>query len=132
VSSQTQSNIEIVQGVYDAYGSKDVDALMAPLHDDFQISASDPLPWGGRFKGRDGMMEFIGKISSFIDSRVDVDEMVEAGDHVIAIGRSAGTIKATGKEYAVRLVDVCEIRDGKVLSIDIYLDTPAILAALAE
>src|SRR4051794_30607800 len=109
VSSQTQSNIEIVQAIYDAYGTKNVDALLAPLHDDFQISASDPLPWGGTFNGRDGMMEFIGKISSFIDSRVDVDEMVEAGDHVIAIGRSAGTIKATGKEYSVRLVDVCQI-----------------------
>ncbi len=131
MSSQTQSNIEIVEAIYVAYGTKDVDALLSPLHDDFQISASDPLPWGGRYSGREGMMEFIGKISSYIDSRVDVDEMVDAGDHVIAIGQSAGTIKATGKEYSVRLVDVCQIRDGKILSIDIYLDTPAILAELA-
>lgn len=78
------------------------------------------------------MMEFIKKISSYVDSVVEVDELVEAGDHVIAIGRSAGTIKSSGKDYAVRLIDVVQLRDGKILSIDIYLDTPAILALLDE
>ena len=125
-------NIEIIERVYDAYASRDVEGLLAILDEDFEIRASEPLPWGGSFKGKDGMMEFIQRISSHVESIVDVDEMFEAGDHVIAIGRSSGKINATGEPYAVRLVDVCELRDGKILSIHIYLDTPAMLDALGQ
>lgn len=75
-------NVEIIQRIYDAYESQNVDELLAPLHEDFEIRASDELPWGGSFKGTDGMMEFIQKISSHVQSIVDVDELVEAGNHV--------------------------------------------------
>lgn len=123
-------NLETMRRIYDAYANRDVEGLLAPLSDDFQITQSDRLPWGGTYKGRDGMMEFIKQISSHVDSVVDVEEMIEAGDHVIMIGRSRGTIKATGQPYEVRLVDICQLRDGQVLRIDIYLDTPALLAML--
>jgi uncharacterized protein len=125
-------NVEIIEGVYEAYASRDVEGLLGSLHEDFEIRASEPLPWGGSFHGKDGMMEFIGRISSHVQSRVDVDELVEAGDHVIAIGWSAGKVNATGEEYSVRLIDVCELRDGKILSIHIYLDTPAMLKKLGQ
>jgi ketosteroid isomerase-like protein len=125
-------NVEIMERVYEAYASRDVDGLLGSLHEDFEIRANEPLPWAGSFRGRDGMMEFIGRITSHVDSRVDVDEMVEAGDHVIAIGWSAGKVNATGEEYSVRLIDVCELRDGKILSIHIYLDTPAMLEKLGQ
>jgi ketosteroid isomerase-like protein len=119
-----------MERVYEAYANRDVEGLLGSLHEDFEIRASEPLPWGGSFRGKDGMMEFIGLITSHVQSRVDVDEMVEAGDHVIAIGWSAGKVVATGEEYSVRLVDVNELRDGKILSIQIYLDTPAMLEKL--
>jgi ketosteroid isomerase-like protein len=125
-------NVQLIEGVYEAYASRDVEGLLGSLHEDFEIRASEPLPWGGSFKGKDGMMEFIGRISSHVQSRVDVDELVEAGDHVIAIGWSAGKVTATGEEYSVRLIDVCELRDGKILSIHIYLDTPAMLEKLGQ
>lgn len=120
-------NQEIMRGLYAAYASRDPDALLGSLAEDFEIYQSELLPWGGRYKGRDGMMEFVKGITTHIDSVVDVEEMVEAGDHVIVLGRSTGKIKATGEDYSVRLVDVCELKDGKIKSIEIYLDMPAFL-----
>lgn len=131
VQTPAQQNMETVRGVYDAYETRDVDGLLASLDDEFEISQSDLLPWGGRYKGRDGMMEFIKSITTYVDSVVVVEEMFEAGDTVIVIGRSRGTVKSSGREYEVRLVDVCRLREGKLLSIDIYIDTPATLEALA-
>jgi ketosteroid isomerase-like protein len=131
VQTPAQQKMETVQGVYDAYAARDVDGLLAPLDDDFEIGQSELLPWGGRYKGRDGMMEFIKSITTYVDAVVVVEEMFEAGDHVIVIGRARGTVKSNGRQYDVRLVDVCQMRDGKLLSIDIYIDTPATLEALA-
>lgn len=120
-------NREIMRGIYAAYASRDANALLGPLAEDFEIYQSELLPWGGRYKGHDGMMEFVKGITTHIDSVVDVEEMIEAGDHMIVLGRSTGKIKATGEDYSVRLVDVCVLKDGKVKSIEIYLDMPAFL-----
>jgi len=120
-------NQEIMRVHVFAYASRDPDALLGSLAEDFEIYQSELLPWGGRYKGRDGMMEFVKGITTHIDSVVDVEEMFEAGDHVIVLGRSTGKIKATGEDYSVRLVDVCELKDGKIKSIEIYLDMPAFL-----
>lgn len=70
IISQTsaQQDRELVQSVYDAYANRDVDGLLGTLHDDFEMPATKELPWGGHFKGRDGMMEFVKKISSHVAS----------------------------------------------------------------
>lgn len=130
---QTASqNMETVRGVYKAYETRDVDGLLASLDDEFEVYQSELLPWGGRYKGRDGMMEYIKGISTYVESGVVVEEMFEAGGQVIVIGRSRGTVRSSGQPYEVRLVDVCRVREGKLLSLDIYTDTPAFLEALAE
>lgn len=131
VQTPAQQKMETVQRLYDAYAARDADGLLASLDDEFEISQSELLPWGGRYKGRDGMMEFIKSITTYVDAVVVVEEMFEAGDHVIVIGRARGTVKSNGRQYEARLVDVCHLRDGKFLSIDIYIDTPATLEALA-
>jgi ketosteroid isomerase-like protein len=105
---------------------------MAPLADDVEVYASEALPWGGTYNGRDGMMQFIQAITSHIDSVVVVEEMIEAGDHVIMVGRSKGTIKSSDEPYEVRLVDVVALRDGKIRKLHIFLDTPPVLEALAK
>jgi ketosteroid isomerase-like protein len=38
VRTPAQQNLETVQRVYDAYETRDVDGLLAPLDDDFEIS----------------------------------------------------------------------------------------------
>jgi ketosteroid isomerase-like protein len=127
-----QQNLETVRGIYDTYAARDVDGLLGLLHDEFEVSQSEELPWGGRYKGRDGMMEYIKGITTYVESNVAVDEMFAAGDRVIVIGRSHGNVKSSGRPYEARLVDVCRVQDGKVRNLDIYADTTAFLQALAE
>ena len=130
--TSAEQNLDTIRALYEAYASRDVEGLLALLDDEFEVRQSELLPWGGSYKGPDGMIEFIKNITSHIDSIVVVEEMVEAGDHVIVLGRSRGTIKSTGEEYEVRLVDVCRLREGKLLSLHIYLDMPAILEKLGQ
>jgi ketosteroid isomerase-like protein len=130
--TSAEQNLETVRALYAAYEARDVEGLLASLDDEFEVYQSELLPWGGTYKGPDGMIEFIKNITSHIDSIVVVEELVEAGDHVIMVGRSRGTITATGQPYEVRLVDVVRLREGKVLRLDIYLDTPAVLEAMGR
>lgn len=132
LQTSAQQNLEAVLSVYDAYAKKDPEAILAPLDDEFEFRQSELVPWGGSYRGRDGFMEFLGKITTHVDSVVEVEEVVEAGDHVVVIGRSKGTVKRSSRPFDVRAVHVWRLGEGKPLSLDVYLDTPAMLEALAR
>ena len=131
MAGSSQQNLEVAQAVYDAYESGNVPGLLALLHDDFELNVPDVLPWGGNYNGVPGFGEFMQKlVSAYKDPSIVVEEFVQAGDNIIMIGRSLGTFVKTGDRFEVRLVDVCRIRDGKLIGLDIYHDAPALLALL--
>lgn len=127
-----EQNLETLRSAYDAYANKDIESFLALLDDEFEFRQSELVPWGGSYRGREGMIEFLGTITAHVDSGVEVEEMVEAGEHVVAIGRSHGTVKSSGRPFDVRAVHVWKLRNGKLSSLDVYLDTPAMVEALAQ
>jgi uncharacterized protein len=123
-------NTDLVAGFYRAIAERDLDTALAMIDPSIRIRQTDELPWGGEYEGLDGYAEFFGKLLGTITSRVEVEEIFEAGDHVVEIGRTRGTVNATGATFDVREVHVWELRDGKAVSFHAYIDTPAMLAAL--
>ncbi|WP_179382496.1 nuclear transport factor 2 family protein [Streptomyces sp. SA15] len=124
------TNIDVVRSIYDAFGRKDIDGLMGLLDPTVEIYQTDQLPWGGRYRGLEGAQEFLGKLVSHIDSAVEPEELVEAGERVVEIGRSRGLVKGTGREFDVREVHVWELRNDKVVSFQSHIDTPEMLRVL--
>ena len=130
--TSTQQNLETLRSAYDAYANKDLESFLGLLDDEFEFRQSELVPWGGRYRRREGMIEFLGKIAAHVDSVVEVEEMVEAGEHAVVIGRSRGTVKSSGRPFDVRAVHVWKLRNGMLSSLDVYLDTPAMVEALAQ
>jgi hypothetical protein len=54
---------------------------------------------------------------------VAVDEILDAGDTVVALGRYHGTCKATGKAMDAQLAHVWRVADGKAVAFQQYTDT---------
>ena len=123
---------KLVASVYAAFTRGDVKALATLLHPRIQARQSPLLPWGGAFQGFQGMMRHVSALVQHLDWRVDVDEYVEAGDHVVVIGASRGTVRASGKPFDVRLVHVWSLKDGRVVRYESYIDTAKMLEALGE
>jgi ketosteroid isomerase-like protein len=65
-----------------------------------------------------------------VESRVDVDNIIDAGEHIVAVGHSRGRVKASGNAFEVAVVHVWTMRQGKALRFENYLDTPKMLRAL--
>jgi ketosteroid isomerase-like protein len=121
---------ELLERTYRAMGEGDVETVLALIDPSIAIEQAEELPWGGRYQGIEGFAEFFGKLSGTITSKVTVEQIFEAGDHVVEIGRTRGTVNATGVEFDVAEVHIWELRDGKAVSFRAYIDTPAMLAAL--
>jgi uncharacterized protein len=67
-----------------------------------------------------------------VESRVTIESLFAAGDHVVQTGRTRGTVKANGANFDIPEAHVWELRDGKVVRYQVHIDTPAMLEALSR
>ncbi len=126
------SNIEVVEQIYSAFGRRDTAALTCLLDPEIEIVQTELLPWGGHYKGLPGVAEFFGKIMAHIQSRVETERLIEAGNTIVQIGHTIGKTVRTSEEFRIAEVHVWEIRDGKAISMKAYIDTPGMLRALMK
>jgi ketosteroid isomerase-like protein len=126
----SDDNVATVRRVYDAMKSRDANVMQELFADDIAVRQSRELPWGGEYVGRDGAFTFFLKLVEHIDSQVTTEALFAAGDHVVQAGRTRGTVRANGASFDVAEVHVWQLRDGKVVGFQAYIDTPAMLDAL--
>ena len=126
----TDDNVEIIRRVYDAMKARDTAVLEAVFAPDISMWQTPELPWGGSHDGHDGAFTFFLALVEHIHSEVTIENLYAAGNHVVQTGRTRGTVVATGVAFDVPEVHLWELRDGKVVRFEAYIDTPAMLAAL--
>ncbi len=126
------SAIEVVRGIYAAMHARDIEAVLAVVSPELVLTQDPRLPWGGRFEGPDGFATFGLRLVEAIDSAVTIEAVFEADDEVIQMGRTKGTVRASGAAFDIAEVHRWAIRDGLAVRAHFAIDTPAMLAALAS
>jgi ketosteroid isomerase-like protein len=124
------TNAELVRSLYVELRVYDLAGIFDRVSPEIRIQQDDMLPWGGEYRGYDGVRRFLERLVLKVDARVDVVDLVEAGDTVVAIGRLRGQVRATGATFDVHLVHVWTVMDGRLARLDAHLDVAAMLAAL--
>jgi ketosteroid isomerase-like protein len=126
------SDIEIVRRCYEAMAGRDFDRLFTLVDESCVITQDDRLPWGGRHVGHDGLATFGLTLTSTIASQVTHEALFEADGDVVQVGRTRGTVVATGAPFDIAEVHRWTIRDGKAVAVHYSIDTPAMLDALSK
>jgi ketosteroid isomerase-like protein len=127
-----QSNVEAVQALYRAFLKRELMTILSLVDSGIEIRVTEMLPWGGTYKGLGGLKDFFSKLLENVDSKVEFTEWIEAGDSVVAIGRSHGTAIASGNSFDIAVVHVWHLRDGKAVLFEPYIDTAGMLKALGK
>ncbi len=125
-------NIDTIRRVYDAMKTRDVNVMQQVFADDIRVWQSPEVPWGGDHQGRDGAFTFFLTLVEHIESQVTTESLFAAGDHVVQTGRTRGQVLANGASFDVPEVHLWELRDGKVVRFQVFIDTPAMLDALGR
>ncbi len=125
-----RANVQVVQRAYDAFARRELRTILGLLHEDVEIVQASEIPWGGRYTGHAEAAAFFGKLVQTITSAVTVERFVDAGEQVVAIGRTRGAVNTTGKAFDVPVAHVWTVQDGLVTRIEYYIDDPTMLAAL--
>lgn len=131
MNNSIDTPLQVVQAIYTAFASRDIEAVLR-LTDPAIVVTQDPsLPWGGRFEGHDALGEFTLALIGAIDSAVTVEDMFQAGDHVVQHGRTAGTVRASGVAFDLAECHVWRVVDGRAVEAQYFIDSAAMLDALA-
>jgi steroid delta-isomerase-like uncharacterized protein len=108
-------NVDLVRSLYEAMNSQDVEAASALLAPDCEW-VSDPRTGIRPKHGRDDVVAFfLDQAEMFGEVAVEVDELRDAGDRVVALIRVQGSGFASGASVEIRIGHVFEIRDGKIV-----------------
>ena len=89
------AEVRLVGEMYEAFARRDAAAVLERLHPDVEIHQSELVPWGGHYRGHEGAREFFGRVLGAIDSTVTIERFIDAGDHVAAVGRTRGHVRAS-------------------------------------
>jgi ketosteroid isomerase-like protein len=125
-------NVEVVRQVYEAFKQRDMPTVFALFAPDIEMVQSTEVPWGGTYKGHAGAGQFFTRLTEHVTSSVVLEQFIDAGEHVVAIGRNQGIANATGNRLDVPIAHLWALRNGKVSHVWFCIDNPTMQASLSR
>jgi ketosteroid isomerase-like protein len=106
-------------------------SAMGVFADDVRFHMPEVLPHGGTIEGIGALGAYFGEVMGrWDDFRADLDDTVDGGDRVVALGRFCGRPKANGRYVEVPFALVWTMRDGRAVDVVEHVDTALLIAAL--
>ena len=114
----TDRKIEIVQGLYEAFGRGDIDHILAQLTDDVDWAScpgSDAAPWHGVHRGPAEVPAFFKALAGTLQITEFTPLSFASNEtDVMVVTHSAATAPATGKSAEMDIHHWWRFRDGKI------------------
>jgi ketosteroid isomerase-like protein len=114
VATTTEETLAVIGRFNDAFGRRDVDAVMALMTDDVIFENTSPSPDGTRYGGQADVRQFWNEFfAGSSQSEFEAEDTFAADDRCCIrwIYRWGGAGEGSGH---VRGVDIFRVRDGKV------------------
>jgi ketosteroid isomerase-like protein len=113
----SQENVETIRQAFAAFDSEGFDGLAEFWHPDINWRAMEGAPDDvGVFTGHDAMRRYLDDwLEMFDDSRIEVEEFIDAGDRVVVMQHGSGKSKRTGIPVDMRYAVVYTVQDGKIV-----------------
>ena len=119
----SQQNVEIVRRGFVALNRGDADAVVADMAPDIEWYPTSDFVDIGPFRGHDGVRALMSLVFGVFDGyRLQPEELIDAGDAVIAPVHQTGRGKESGLEADVRYILVFKLSEGKAVRVESYYE----------
>lgn len=122
-----KNNVDTVRTFFEAAPKGEAEAACAVLDEHIEwIEPDVPGLWfsGVHHGAEESLTEVVMPTLDRIDGfGITIDEYLDAGDEIVALGRFFGTGKETGKKLDVQACFVCTVRNGKIIRFRAYHNT---------
>lgn len=123
----SQENVNIVQGMYNAFARGDIPTILAALDPQVEWWEAENFIYddGNPYVGPDAVLQgvFMRIGTEWEGFAVTPKEVLDAGDTAIGHGYYSGTYKKSGKHAKAQFAHFFTFRDGKIMRFQQYTDT---------
>jgi ketosteroid isomerase-like protein len=129
----SQANVEAFERGLEAGNRGDVEGLLDVLDPEVAWHSGLHAPLGGEatvFRGHAGVRKMLRDLfEAFDEFRIEISEIRDLGDRLVAIGRTRARGGASGADVRTPIALVTEFRDGKAISVRGHIGPEAALEA---
>ncbi|MGI8732790.1 MAG: nuclear transport factor 2 family protein [Pyrinomonadaceae bacterium] len=123
----SQTNVEIVRGIYESFEKGDVPKVMGQLDQNVEWNEAENFIYADRnpYLGPQAVFEgvFMRLGTEWEGFTVTTEEWLDAGNRLVVLGIYEGTHKATGKRVRAQFAHVWSLKEGRVVRFQQYTDT---------
>jgi ketosteroid isomerase-like protein len=122
--------VELVQRALAALNSGDIEQLVAICDRNFELDMSDRVFNPSTYRGHEGIRQFHAEVLEVWEQYAwEPEQVVENGDHVVALLRTSGKGRGSGLEVERQTAMIWTVRGDKALSLRFYRDQHRALEA---
>ena len=132
----SEQNLRLVRGIYESFSRGDVASVLGAMDPRIEWNEAEGFPYadGNPYIGPTSVAEgvFARLVGEWEYFKVDVEELLDAGDTVIAFGRYRAKHKQTGAAIDAQFAHFWWLRNGKAARFQQYTDTAQARAAVCS
>ena len=128
----TQSGIHVVQELYRVALAGQEETITQLVIPDMVWEILESFPHGGIYTGIPAIFgQFLPKLQAdFHDWHAQPDELIDAGDTIVALGHYSGTLKTTGVHIVAPFCHIWTLKNGKIARLRQFADTAKFAPAM--
>lgn len=127
----SRENREAAAALYELYEQGDIGAMVSRMDPDLEVDLSDRLPDEGVLHGREAYRAFLEtSFDVWAEFRIEVEELLEAGDAVVALVKSSAIGQGSGVKVEERIAHVAWMRSGVPYRLKVFTDRARALKAV--
>ena len=117
----------VIDRMYRSFAAGDVATVLGSMSPDIVWNEAENFPYADRnpYVGPEAIATGVfGRIAADYDGfGLEIEELIDGGDTVVALGRYVGTFRSTGKPLRAQFAHVWRVAGGKVTRFQQYADT---------
>jgi ketosteroid isomerase-like protein len=127
------TNKDIIRATYEGSAADNGRNLRTALAPDASWTEAAGFPYAGTYIGPDQIVAgvFQRLATEWDGYTAKVHTYLEDGDRVAAFGVYSGTYRATGKAMTATFAHLYRLIDGKIVTMEQYVDSATVMAALS-
>ena len=126
----SQENLEIARRAYESFITGDLSWLAEFVDPEIEFDLTRNVFNPQVFRGYEGIQQLWTEQNEvWEDFRFEVEELIDAGDEVVAVLRLVGKGRGSGVPVDQRDIHVVKVRDGRAVRVTMYRDRAEALEA---
>ena len=129
-----RSNTDIIRATYEGSSADNGRILLDTLAPDACWTEAAGFPYAGTYIGPDAIVASVFKrlATEWEGYKTEVHTYLAEDDRVAAFGVYSGVYLKTGKAMKATFAHLYRLKDGKIITMEQYVDSAMVKAAMAE